>query len=43
MEENNPSSLVAFSRKLGDLKEKDINPDNTITTLDKLIEAIEGL
>jgi HAD superfamily hydrolase (TIGR01509 family) len=42
-EENNPSSLVAFSRKLGDLKEKNIIPDNTITTLDKLIEAIESL
>lgn len=41
--ESDPTSLVSISRKLGNLKEKEIVPDRTITSLGMVVEAIERL
>ncbi len=41
--ESDPTSLVSISRKLGNLKEKEIVPDRTITSLGMVVEAIECL
>jgi len=41
--ESDPNSLVSISRKLGDLKEEEIVPDRTITSLIMAIDAIEEL
>ena len=40
--ESDPNSLVSYSRKLGNLKEKDIIPDRTIPFLGMIVEAIEN-
>ena len=41
--ETDPNSLVSISRKLGTLKEKEIVPDKTITSLSMIINSIENL
>lgn len=41
--ETDPTSLVAISRKLGKLKEKEILPDGTIKSLKMVMEVIESL
>ena len=41
--ESDPTSLVSTSRKLGNLKEKEIVPDRTVTSLGMVVEAIESL
>jgi len=41
--ESDPNSLVSISRKLGDLKEEEIVPDRTVTSLAMAIEAIKEL
>jgi len=40
--ESDPNSLVSYSRKLGNLKEKDIIPDRTIPFLGMILESIEN-
>ncbi|NWG10586.1 HAD family hydrolase [Candidatus Bathyarchaeota archaeon] len=41
--ESNPASLVAISRKMGDLKKEQIVPDRTVTSLADTIKAIQEL
>lgn len=41
--ESDPNSLISISRKLGGLKEEEIIPDRTITSLAMAIEGIEEL
>lgn len=38
--ESNPDSLVTFSRKLGDLKEEEIQADNTVNSLKEITNTI---
>jgi putative hydrolase of the HAD superfamily len=40
--ESDPASLVSFSRRLGNLREKDIVPDATISSLDMLKKVIKN-
>lgn len=41
--ESDPTSLVSISRKLGNLKEKEIVPDKTITSLSTIVNSIANL
>jgi putative hydrolase of the HAD superfamily len=41
--ESDPASLVAISRKMGDLKKEQIAPDKTVTSLADTVKAIQEL
>ena len=41
--ESDPTSLLSISRKLGNLKEEEIVPDMTVTSLTMVAEAMESL